>query len=503
MSDAERHGAARPVPESETVTPPANPAARGSTDPDRDRWTADPGAADEPDVYVPAEREPAVGHRPVGGEYEAGRAPAERDPGDYDATADRDPARPGTAPGREPAAGESVVYESAAGGEAADDRGPAPAAEPDRYDTAADPAAGREPGYGAPAEPAIGREPVTYEPTADRDRVHPDSIDDRNTVEREPVAYEQTADRDQVHPDPIEDRDTVEREPVTYEQTADRVDPDLIDDRDTAAARERERIDYAPAIDPEPGYDAPVERDAAVERDTVEPRLIADRDAVEYEPVAVEPVAAEREPAEVEREPVTDASATGGHAGVEETAAVARERGSDVAHTAADEVKHVARTAREEGAHLAEEARAEFRHIADDARAQLREQAEAQTERVTDSMRRFGDQLGALAEGRTEDAGPLAGYAGAAADELRRAAERVRDGGLDGVLDDTRNFARQRPALFLTAAVVAGFAAGRLLRGGKDAHDEHRDGADDVDSPSAEPFPTGEPAVRTEEETWR
>ncbi|GAA2286474.1 hypothetical protein GCM10009853_047030 [Glycomyces scopariae] len=481
MSDAERRDAARPVPESETVTPPAKA--------DRDRWDADRGAADyEPDVYVPADRDHAVGRAPA-----ANPRPDDRDPGTDRAPAvdqERVQQQYGADPG---------VYRSDAGRETTAPQPISP--EPHRYDPEP------EPGL----EPAAGREPVSYEPLrepVEREVIDPGprgGDDDRATFDRAPFDYaangganhdrstiEQgtTEEREPVAPEPVTSTSEAGREPVDHAPTERAViDPEL---REQDTVRDREQVDDrpepAPAIDPEPVDYRP------------EPVVVP-------EPVGREPESATREP------------------GADDTATVARERGADVAHTAADEVKHVARTAREEGLHLAEEARAEARHIADDARAQLREQAEAQTERVTESMRRFGDQLGALADGRTEEAGPLAAYAGAAADELRRAAERVRDGGLDGVLDDTRRFARQRPALFLAGAVVAGFAAGRLLRGGKAAHDEHRDSADDpgtpVDGPAADSTPYGAPvddpiadpapyrapvdgpAARTEEETWR
>ncbi|RRS01801.1 hypothetical protein [Glycomyces terrestris] len=438
MSDAERHGAARPGPESETPTPPPV---------DQDRRTGGSDATGyEPGVYVPADREPAV---------------PDRSPG-HDRTVSPGAAAYGT--GRERT------------GDGAAERG------------GADPAFGREPSGGVPdrdrggSDPALDPTPGGVGPESDRGGAEP-------AFAPEPSGVDPDADRDHVGYDPALDRDVAGPDGGHYDPAA---------DHEPAIGREAVTYEGAPG----------------------------------GEPIGREPGSADREPglAGAERRSLEDASteaaveyrdsdtADRGPADVEETAAVARERGSEVAHSAADEVKHVARTAREEARQLSEEAKAEVRHIADDARAQLRAQAEAQTERVTESMRRFGDQLGALADGRTEDAGPLAGYAGAAADELRRAAERVRDGGLDGVLDDTRRFARRRPALFLTAAVVAGFAAGRLLRGGKDAHDEHRGSGgtgdtsvtDEASSGAGAGLYTGPPQYerpapgpRDEEATWR
>lgn len=159
----------------------------------------------------------------------------------------------------------------------------------------------------------------------------------------------------------------------------------------------------------------------------------------------------------------------------EDTMETARARGSEVAETAADEAKNVGETALEEGRELAGEAKAEIRHLAEDAKAQLREQASAESDKVSESLSRLGEQFSALAEGRREEAGPLPDYLESAAEEIRRAAARLQDGGFDGVLDGTRRFARERPGLFLSAAALGGFAAGRLLRGGKEMREQQHE----------------------------
>lgn len=152
-------------------------------------------------------------------------------------------------------------------------------------------------------------------------------------------------------------------------------------------------------------------------------------------------------------------------------------------HTAGEKAENVVHAVREEGHELADQARTELRNLTDDAREQLRRQAAEQSVKVSESLRRLGDQVSALAEGRPEESGPLSGYASSAAQELRHAAGRMQDRGFEGLVDDTRSFARNRPAAFLCIAAVAGFAAGRLLRGGTEAHKQHRD--DDVKSADA------------------
>lgn len=161
--------------------------------------------------------------------------------------------------------------------------------------------------------------------------------------------------------------------------------------------------------------------------------------------------------------------------GAETTGGPVRDEASQTARTAADETKDVARAARDEGRQLADQAKAEAGHVAEEARAQLREQASEQTHRATDLLRRLGDQANALAEGRPEEAGALADYAESAGERLRSAAQRVEEQGLDGLVEDTKRFARERPALFLGAAAIGGFALGRLLRGGGEARKERRD----------------------------
>ncbi|GAB3225284.1 hypothetical protein GCM10027447_14540 [Glycomyces halotolerans] len=169
------------------------------------------------------------------------------------------------------------------------------------------------------------------------------------------------------------------------------------------------------------------------------------------------------------------ADGPGGAGAAQATAGTARREGSEVANKAAGEAKDVAHSAREEGQHLAQQAKTEVRHVADDARTQLRDEVSAQADKAGDSLRRLGEQVGALAEGRPQDAGPLAEYAQSAAEEIRHAAGRVNERGFEGILEDTKSFARKRPAAFLCVAAVAGFSIGRMLRGGTEARKERQD----------------------------
>ena len=83
----------------------------------------------------------------------------------------------------------------------------------------------------------------------------------------------------------------------------------------------------------------------------------------------------------------------------------------------------------------------------------------------------MSQQLVALADGRPESAGPLAGYLYDAEDQVRRLASRLEQGGPQGVIDDVTRFARRRPGLFLTGAMAAGFLVGRAMRPARPAND--------------------------------
>lgn len=158
----------------------------------------------------------------------------------------------------------------------------------------------------------------------------------------------------------------------------------------------------------------------------------------------------------------------------QQTAGTARQEGREVAHTAAEEARGVSQDMRRQGQEVADQARAEARHVAEDAKTQLHGQAQEQTQKVTQSLRRLGEQVTALAQGRPQESGRLADYVEQAAGEIRHTAERVESRGFDGLVRDTENLARRRPGAFLMAAAATGFTAGRVLRGGSEAKQQQQ-----------------------------
>lgn len=135
--------------------------------------------------------------------------------------------------------------------------------------------------------------------------------------------------------------------------------------------------------------------------------------------------------------------------------------------TAKQEAGNVAATAKGEAANVASAAQEQARNVLDDARTMMDDQSRTQRDRVVRFTRSMSDDLEQMAQN---------GPPGTTADMARQVADKVRGLGdrLDGrepreLLDEVRNFARQRPGTFLLGALAAGVVAGRFARGSKDA----------------------------------
>lgn len=138
----------------------------------------------------------------------------------------------------------------------------------------------------------------------------------------------------------------------------------------------------------------------------------------------------------------------------------------DAAATAGGEVKRVASEAADKARSVAGEAKQQISGLVQQARDELQMQSRDRSRQAAGGLRTLSDQLHALTEGRTADAGPLAGYVTDARDQVASFASRLEDRGIEGVVDDISRFARRRPGMFLIAAAGAGFLVGRLVRSG-------------------------------------
>ncbi|RKN10484.1 hypothetical protein [Streptomyces radicis] len=127
-----------------------------------------------------------------------------------------------------------------------------------------------------------------------------------------------------------------------------------------------------------------------------------------------------------------------------------------------------ARSGTERARRTADEARGQARAAATELRGRFAAEADAQARGVAGAVRRWADDIAGLAENAPGDS-PARGLAAQAADTGHRAADQLDQRGVDGLMDELRDFARRRPAAFIGGAALAGFAVGRLVRAGRAA----------------------------------
>jgi hypothetical protein len=152
-------------------------------------------------------------------------------------------------------------------------------------------------------------------------------------------------------------------------------------------------------------------------------------------------------------------------------AAAAAEKGGELVRSAKDDARQIAASVWSRGGEVTEQLSTQGRSLMQETRAQVQAQARTGTERTASTLRQFGEQAQALAEGRPEDAPQLSEYVWKVADSCYGAADRIygladdiEQRGLGGVLEDVQTFARRRPGTFLLGAVVLGFGVGRLVK---------------------------------------
>jgi hypothetical protein len=143
------------------------------------------------------------------------------------------------------------------------------------------------------------------------------------------------------------------------------------------------------------------------------------------------------------------------------------EQASAVQSAAGEQAGEIATQARDHASEVAHDAMAQGREVLDRAKTALHEQADIRTNEVSQGLRRLSAEVDALAEGRPQDAGPVADYVRQIGTRVRQAADRVDDVGFDGIVQDVSDFGRRRPGVFLLAAGAAGFVAGRAIRAGR------------------------------------
>lgn len=164
-------------------------------------------------------------------------------------------------------------------------------------------------------------------------------------------------------------------------------------------------------------------------------------------------------------------------------AATTKDQTANVAGTASEAAKDVAGTAKDQAAAVATEVKTQARDLLGETREQLRSQSEVQTQKAAQTVRSLASELQGLASGKNDAPGPATDVVRQLADRANGIASRLESSSPEQLLDDVRQFARQRTGLFLLAAGTAGFAAARLA---KAAAANKEDGASQAQSrPSA------------------
>jgi hypothetical protein len=175
-----------------------------------------------------------------------------------------------------------------------------------------------------------------------------------------------------------------------------------------------------------------------------------------------------------------------------EATEAAAQQSRQVAQSAKAEASQVTDTAKDQARQVKDEAATQARNLVDQAKSELRSQSRSRADQAAKAVRRVADQAAALAEGRTQDAGPVADYARKASGRARQVADRLDERGVEGVMNDVQDFARRRPGAFLLGCAAAGFVAGRLIRGGA-ASSSGPSGTPDEGFPVVAPVPTETP----------
>jgi hypothetical protein len=167
----------------------------------------------------------------------------------------------------------------------------------------------------------------------------------------------------------------------------------------------------------------------------------------------------------------------GGTPNPKQMASTAADESKAVADTALGAGKEVAHTAAEQASAVAGQAKEQLGVVVSKTKDELKSQLDARSQQAASGLQTLASQLGALAEGRPDQAGHVGTLVGDAQHRVQAYAQSLQQRGPQAILDDVAGFARRRPLRFLMAAAVTGFAAGRLARAEVAVH---KDQSDDV-----------------------
>jgi len=149
---------------------------------------------------------------------------------------------------------------------------------------------------------------------------------------------------------------------------------------------------------------------------------------------------------------------------MDDTKEAASRGASEVAGTAKEQASSVVETAKQQGGEVARDAKQHAEQLVSQTRDQLRSHAQDQMRGLADTIQAIATQLDGLANGQPQP-GMVLDVTNQLASTTRRMGEHLEQGGMESVMGDVKQFARQRPGTFLAASLLGGVVAGRVLRG--------------------------------------
>jgi hypothetical protein len=137
-----------------------------------------------------------------------------------------------------------------------------------------------------------------------------------------------------------------------------------------------------------------------------------------------------------------------------------QQTGEEVTQRASEALNATSDLARDQLDELSTAARETFGHAAD----KINEQVDVQQKAGSDYARRLAENIRSAAKAFEQDTPIAASTIKRAADYVEDAADKVRNGSMNDLIDGVTSFARRQPAAFLGLSVLAGFAAVRFLK---------------------------------------
>jgi hypothetical protein len=137
---------------------------------------------------------------------------------------------------------------------------------------------------------------------------------------------------------------------------------------------------------------------------------------------------------------------------------------AQAAGTASEEAGRVAEVAKGQAQQVASEIGTQARDLVGELKTQVHDQSAIQRDRLADNLRRFGDDLDGMRQS-SGSSGLATSLTGMLAGKAREVSTFLSEHEPGDLIEEVRQFARQRPGTFLLGAAVAGVIAGRLTRG--------------------------------------